>query len=160
MCIPKNCTQTKFITYHQYIYDLYVYFINLYTWFHLKTKQNSWEEDIKEACLTSPHQRPSFQCTNFGGPSQTISTQYQCCQTSTQLQFWRTRQTCAPQSRDGPLNSQYLIYQPYESICLLHTANPLIAWLWQGHNKIISPHQEKGKSKYILSSLRWNCVSL
>lgn len=61
MCIPKNCTQRKFITYHQYIYDLYVYFIYLYTWFHLKTKQNSREEDIKEACLTLPHQRPSFQ---------------------------------------------------------------------------------------------------
>lgn len=70
------------------------------------------------------------------------------------------RQTCTRQSHDNPLNSQYLIYQPYESICLLHTANPLIAWLGQGHNKIISPHQEKGESEYILSSLRWNRVSL
>lgn len=151
ICIPKNCTKIKFITYHQYIYVLYVYFIYLYTWFHLKTKQNSLEEDIKKACLTSPHQRPSFQHTNFRG---NIKQYPHHSSAAKPVPSFRTRQTWARQSRDSPLNSQYLIYQPYESICLLHTANPLIAWLWQGHNKIISPHQEKWESEYILSSLR------
>lgn len=36
--------------------------------------------------------------------------------------------------------TKYLISQPYESTCLVNIANPLIAQLWQRHNKIISPH--------------------
>lgn len=58
-----------------------------------------------------------------------------------------------------PFNIQYQIHQPYESIFLLNTTNPLIAQLWQRH-KIIFPHQEKGEREHILSSLRWNLVSL